>query len=138
MTPRLTRLNPDALHATPGYHHVTVAEAGRTAHLAGQCPLDQEGNLVGPGSLSTQTGQVVANALTALAAAGAGPQDVVRAVIYVRSDERADLSATWSRLMDSALAPAFTGAATLLGVAQLGFAGQLVELDLTAALPDRA
>ncbi len=136
MTPRLTRLNPDALHPTPGYHHVTVAEAGRTAHLAGQCPLDHEGNLVGPGSLSTQTDQVVANALTALAAAGAGPQDVVRAVIYVRSDERADLSATWTRLMDSALAPALTGAATLLGVAQLGFAGQLVELDLTAALPD--
>ncbi len=40
MTPRLTRLDPDALHATPGYHHVTVVEAGRTAHLAGQCPLD--------------------------------------------------------------------------------------------------
>ncbi|MBL0803932.1 MULTISPECIES: RidA family protein [Streptomyces] len=136
MTPRLTRLNPDALHPTPGYHHVTVAEAGRTAHLAGQCPLDHEGNLVGPGSLSTQTDQVVANALTALAAAGAGPHDVVRAVVYVRSDERADLSATWTRLMDSALAPALTGAATLLGVAQLGFAGQLVELDLTAALPD--
>ncbi|MBL0781100.1 enamine deaminase RidA (YjgF/YER057c/UK114 family) [Streptomyces sp. CZ24] len=136
MTPRLTRLNPDALHPTPGYHHVTVAEAGRTAHLAGQCPLDHEGNLVGPGSLSTQTDQVVANALTALAAAGAGAHDVVRAVVYVRSDERADLSATWTRLMDSALAPALTGAATLLGVAQLGFAGQLVELDLTAALPD--
>ncbi|MEY6566398.1 RidA family protein, partial [Streptomyces sp. PGLac3x] len=98
--------------------------------------LDPEGNLVGPGSLSTQTDQVVANALTALAAAGAGPQDVVRAVIYVRSDERADLSATWARLLASPLAPAFTGAATLLGVAQLGFAGQLVEIDLTAALPD--
>ncbi|KLJ05136.1 RidA family protein [Streptomyces sp. KE1] len=136
MTPRLTRLNPDALHPTPGYHHVTVAEAGRTAHLAGQCPLDPAGDLVGPGSLGAQTDQVVANALTALAAVGAGPQDVVRAVIYVRSDERADLSATWSRLMDSALAPALTGAATLLGVAQLGFAGQLVEIDLTAALTD--
>ncbi|MGW4455854.1 RidA family protein [Streptomyces albidoflavus] len=136
MTPRVSRLNPAALHATPGYHHITVAEAGRTAHLAGQCPLDPEGNLVGPGSLSTQTDQVVANALTALAAAGAGPQDVVRAVIYVRSDERADLSATWARLLASPLAPAFTGAATLLGVAQLGFAGQLVEIDLTAALPD--
>ncbi|MET7506299.1 RidA family protein [Streptomyces albidoflavus] len=136
MTPRLTRLNPAALHATPGYHHITVVEAGRTAHLAGQCPLDPEGNLVGPGSLGTQTDQVVANALTALAAAGAGPQDVVRAVIYVRSDERADLSATWARLLASPLAPAFTGAATLLGVAQLGFAGQLVEIDLTAALPD--
>jgi hypothetical protein len=37
--------------------------------------------------------------------------------------------------MASALAPAFTTASTLLGVTQLGFTGQLVEIDLTAALP---
>jgi hypothetical protein len=30
---------------------------------------------------------------------------------------------------------AFTTASTLLGVARLGFAGQLVEVDLTAVLP---
>jgi hypothetical protein len=30
---------------------------------------------------------------------------------------------------------AFSTASTLLGVAQLGYPGQLIELDLTAALP---
>ncbi|MFI1797497.1 RidA family protein [Streptomyces sp. NPDC020379] len=136
MTAKITRFNPDRLHETPGYHHITVAEAGRTAYLAGQCPLDRCGSLVGPGSLKTQVDQVVANALAALAAVNAQPQHVVRSVIYVRSDDREDLGIAWSRLTASALGPAFTSASTLLGVAQLGFAGQLVEVDLTAALPD--
>lgn len=131
----ITRLDPAGLHATPGYHHVTVVEAGRTAYLAGQCPLDVEGDLVGAGDLAAQVDQVVANALVALGAARAAPGDVVRSVVYVRSADRAELAATWRRLLDSPLAPAFTSASTLLGVAQLGFPGQLVEVDLTAALP---
>ncbi|PKV89905.1 RidA family protein [Streptomyces sp. TLI_146] len=136
MTAKITRFNPDQLHETPGYHHITVVEAGRTAYLAGQCPLDQHGSLVGPGALETQVDQVVANALAALAAVNAQPQHVVRSVIYVRSDAREDLGSVWARLTASALGPAFTSASTLLGVAQLGFAGQLVEADLTVALPD--
>ncbi|CAM5456472.1 RidA family protein [Streptomyces narbonensis] len=136
MTAKISRINPDLLHETPGYHHITVVEAGRTAYLAGQCPLDRSGALVGQGSLNVQVGQVVANALAALAAVNAQPQHVVRSVIYVRSDDRGDLGLVWNRLTTSALGPAFTSASTLLGVAQLGFAGQLVEVDLTVALPD--
>ena len=135
MAAEIIRVNPESLHETPGYHHITVAEAGRTAHLAGQCPLDRSGSLVGPGSIEAQVDQVVENALAALAAVEARPQDVVRSVIYVRSDDREDLSTAWSRLTASGLGPAFTSASTLLGVAQLGFPGQLVEVDLTAALP---
>ncbi|MFB9524003.1 MULTISPECIES: RidA family protein [Streptomyces] len=134
MSDHITRLNPGTLHRTPGYHHVTVVEAGRTAHLAGQCPLDTAGDLVGPGDVLAQTDQVVANALAALAAVDAGPEQVVRSVVYVVTDDRAALGAVWARLLASPLAPALTGASTLLGVAQLGFAGQLVEVDLTAAL----
>jgi enamine deaminase RidA (YjgF/YER057c/UK114 family) len=132
----INRVQPEGLHPTPGYHHVTIVESGRTAYLAGQCPLDESGTLVGPGDLLAQTDQVVANAVAALSAAGAAPSDVVRSVIYVASGERADLSAVWQRLNDGPLAQAFTTASTLLGVAVLGFPGQLVEVDLTAALAD--
>ena len=135
MNARITRINPAQLHATPGYHHVTVVEAGRTAYLAGQCPLGPAGELVGEGDLAAQIDQVATNALAALAAAGAGPEDVVRSVIYVVSAETPVLGDAWRRLTASPLAPAFTTASTLLGVARLGFTGQLVELDLTAALP---
>jgi enamine deaminase RidA (YjgF/YER057c/UK114 family) len=104
--------------------------------LAGQCPLDRGGSLVGPESLEAQVDQVVANSITALAAVGAEPQQVVRSVIYVRSADREVLGNAWDRLTASALGPAFTTASTLLGVAQLGFGGQLVEVDLTVALSD--
>jgi enamine deaminase RidA (YjgF/YER057c/UK114 family) len=133
---KITRINPEQLHETPGYHHITVVEAGRTAYLAGQCPLDRSGSLVGSGTLEVQIDQVAANALAALTVLGAQPHHVVRSVIYVRSDETGVLGTAWRRLTDSAIGPAFTTASTLLGVAQLGFAGQLVEVDLTVALSD--
>ena len=127
------RLNPEGVHRTPGYHHVTTVSAGRTAYLSGQCPLDRSGAVVA-GGFTGQTDQVVANALTVLAAVDAEPDQVVRAVVYVASPNREDLAAVWRRLTESTLAPAFTAAATLLGVAQLGYEGQLVEVDLTVAL----
>ena len=132
----LEKFNPTGVHEPPGYSHVTITSAGRLAHLAGQCPLDVTGQVVGPGDYEAQTDQVIANCLAVLAAAGAKPSDVARSVIYVVSPESAVLAGVWDRLMASELAPAFTTASTLLGVAALGFGGQLVEIDLTAALPD--
>ncbi|WP_239311841.1 RidA family protein [Plantactinospora mayteni] len=91
--------------------------------------------MVGPGDFGAQVDQVVANTVIALGSAGAGPEHVVRTVIYVVSADRDVLAEVWRRFRASPLAPAFTTASTLLGVAQLGFPGQLVELDVTAALP---
>jgi|SRR4051794_1324107 len=128
----IERRNPDELHATPGYHHLTTVTTGTLVFLAGQVPLDRAGELVGAGDVLAQADQVAANALTALRAAGLTPSDVVRTVIYVVGAQPT-LAAVWRRLHETALAPAFTTASTLLGVAALGFAGQLVELDVTAA-----
>jgi enamine deaminase RidA (YjgF/YER057c/UK114 family) len=132
---KLTLLNPPGLHPTSGYAHVTIAPAGRTAHLAGLCPLDADEQIAGP-DLNTQIDQLIANGLTILRAAGATPEDVIRSVIYVVSPESRVLAAAWNRLTASELGPAFRTASTLLGVAALGYGGQLVEVDLTAALPD--
>ncbi|MDT8912404.1 RidA family protein [Amycolatopsis sp. PS_44_ISF1] len=135
MPSKITRINPDLLHTPPGYHHITVVEPGRMAFLAGQCPIDVTGGLVGAGDLDAQLDQVVANAMTALGAIGAEPEDVVRTVVYLVSEDSDVLSTAWERLTRSPLGPAFTTASTLLGVARLGFRGQLIEIDLTAALP---
>jgi len=132
----LKKLNPADVHATAGYSHVTISPAGRLAHLAGQCPLNLAGEVVGaPGDYDEQTDQVIANCLAVLAAAGATPDDVVRSVIYVVSADSPVLAAVWDRLTASPLAPAFSTASTLLGVTALGYRGQLIEIDLTAALP---
>jgi enamine deaminase RidA (YjgF/YER057c/UK114 family) len=131
----LERLNPDTLHPTPGYHHVTVVpHAHATAYLAGQCPLDTAGDLVGEADRLAQVDQVVRNTMVALRAANATPEDVVRTTIYVVADGTTPLGDVWRRFLASELAPAFTSASTLVGVVQLGFPGQLVELDVTAII----
>lgn len=130
----MERINPEGLHANPGYHHVTVSSATRMAFLAGQCPLNEAGELTGEGDLAAQVGQVIDNILIALSSVGAGPADVVRTVIYVVPADRADLADVWQILRSSALADALTSASTLLGVSQLGYPGQLVEIDVTAEI----
>jgi enamine deaminase RidA (YjgF/YER057c/UK114 family) len=130
----ITRINPELLHETPGYHHVTIVESRRLAFIAGQCPIDRSGALVGVDDVEAQIDQVAANAAAALATAGVRPDHVIRSVIYVASNDQTTLAAVWRRFNASAIAASFTTASTLLCVAQVGFRGQLVELDLTAAL----
>jgi enamine deaminase RidA (YjgF/YER057c/UK114 family) len=128
----IERSNPDGMHTPPGYSHVTVATGTRHVHLAGQCPLDADGTLAGADDLLAQVDAVARNIGIALASVDLQPEDVVRTVIYVVSTRQEDLSAVWTRLSESPLAPMLTTASTLLGVAQLGFTGQLVEVDVTA------
>jgi enamine deaminase RidA (YjgF/YER057c/UK114 family) len=132
--PKISRINPEGLHPTPGYAHVTIAEGNRRAYLSGVCPLDAAGNLVGAGDLDAQVEQVVANAMAVLASVDGSPDQVVKSVIYVQSWDRSDLAQVWERLTHSPLAHAFSTASTLIGVTQLGYAGQLVEVDLIALL----
>ena len=129
---RIQRINPPGLHPTPGYHHVSVVDSGPLAFIAGQCPLDETGALVGDGDLDAQVDQVVSNGLTALAAIGSTPADVVQTTIWVASTERTELAAVWARLSASPLADALSTASTLVGVTCLGYPGQLVELDIVA------
>ena len=131
----ITRVNPERLHQTAGYAHVTIVDSGRLAVLAGQCPLNRDAQLVGRGDIRAQVDQVVANAAEALAAAGTDASNVIRSVIYVVDDDPAVLSAVWDRLTSSDIGEAFTTASTLLGVSALGYRDQLVEVDITAALP---
>ncbi|MEV8612204.1 RidA family protein [Amycolatopsis sp. NPDC051373] len=129
----IQRQNPPTLHATPGYHHVTTVSGRTTVHLAGQCPLGLDGVVV-EGDVLAQVDQVVVNTATALAAAGATADDVVRTVIHEATADRAVLSAVWDRFTGSAIGPAFSTASTLPGVTCLGYPGQPVELDVTAAV----
>ena len=60
--------------------------------------------------LPAQLRLTVANCLAVLAGIGAGPEDVVRSVIYVVTEDQRELSSVWTALNDSALGPAFSSA----------------------------
>ncbi|MEV5436275.1 RidA family protein [Streptomyces sp. NPDC052682] len=130
------RVTVPGLFPPPTYSHASVVEAGtKLAFLAGSVPLDADGNLVGPGDPVRQAEQVLANLGAQLRAAGSDFTHVVATDVYVVSDEPAVLSAVWEVVEASGLS---TGphSSTLIGVACLGYTGQLVEITATAVVPE--
>ncbi|MFD5228195.1 RidA family protein [Streptomyces qaidamensis] len=132
----IRRVTVPALFPPPTYSHASVVEAGtRLAFLAGSVPLGPDGALVGPGDPVRQAEQVIANLREQLDAVGSDLAHVVATDVYVVSSEPAVLSAVWSVVEASGLS-AGPHSSTLIGVACLGYTGQLVEITATAVVPE--
>jgi enamine deaminase RidA (YjgF/YER057c/UK114 family) len=115
------------LAPTPGYRYAD--RAGDQLFVAGQVPLDGEGQLVGRQDAAAQTTQCLENLRTLLTVHGFDVGDVRHLTIHVVGD-RSALTDAWgavSRWFADDLVPP----ATLLGVPVLGYADQLVEIDAT-------
>jgi enamine deaminase RidA (YjgF/YER057c/UK114 family) len=93
-------------------------------------PLAADGEVVGPGDVAAQARQAALNLAEALAAAGSGLGRVLKSTIYVASAERADLVTAWEVIR--AVFGEHDVPSTLLGVAVLGWPGQLVEIEAVA------
>ncbi|CAL9418528.1 hypothetical protein SUDANB108_01808 [Streptomyces sp. enrichment culture] len=132
----IRRVTVPGLFPPPAYSHVSVVEAGtRLAFLAGSVPLDAGGELVGPGDPVRQAEQVIANLREQLQAVGSDLEHVVATDVYVVSGEPSVLSAVWAVVEASGLS-AGPHSSTLIGVACLGYSGQLVEITATAVVPE--
>lgn len=116
----------------PGFSHVVTATGSRIVTTAGAVPLGPDGRLVGPGDPVAQTEQTLRNPMAALATAGAAGEDVLKTTVHVVAAEPADLTTVWRVVQRTPFAAA---ASTLLGVALLGYEGQLVEIEAIAVLP---
>ena len=112
----------------------TVAAGTRLVFLAGACPLDEHGGTVAVGDVAGQAAQCIANLRTALAAAGAGVDDLVQTRVLVATTEQQDLVAAWG-VVRAAMGDHGVPS-TLLGVTVLGYDDQLVEIEAVAALVD--
>lgn len=128
MTVRLVRAA--RLYAGVPYAYASVGGPAALVFTAGACPLDPDGNVIGPGDVAAQAGQVVSNLAEALAAAGSGLSRVLKTTVYVASSQREDLVAAWE-VISSAFGE-HDVPSTLLGVTVLGYPGQLVEIEAVA------
>jgi enamine deaminase RidA (YjgF/YER057c/UK114 family) len=130
-----TLINPDTLFAsTPfGFSQAVVSQGSKTVHCAGQTAWDKDMNFVGEGDLARQMKQALHNVRCALAAAGAKPQDVVRATTYV-----VDYGPDKIEIVTGALAEFFgvghLPASTLVGVQALALPEFMVEIEVTAVI----
>jgi enamine deaminase RidA (YjgF/YER057c/UK114 family) len=86
-----TYFNPNELTKSPYYSHSARIEDRGLILVSGQMALDENGTLVSPGDMRAQAEKVFSNIRIALAAAGAGVQDIVSIDTYYTS--RADLAA---------------------------------------------
>ena len=131
MTVNLVRSG--SLYAGVPYAYASVATRGSLIFTAGACPLDDRGEVVGAGDVRAQASLAVANLATALAESGATFADVLKTTVFVASTERADLVAAWDVVR--AAFGEHDAPSTLLGVAVLGYADQLVEIEAVAVAP---
>lgn len=129
----VTRIRPDGLVNSPAFSHVAVVPPGATMiYVGGQNAVDAEGKLVGADDIAVQSARALANAKTALAAAGATLADVIQwTVLFV---DGADLGAGY-RAIAGELAADEPPLVTAARVAGLGVPGALVEISAIAALP---
>ena len=128
MTVRLVRAA--RLYAGVPYAYASVGDPAALVFTAGACPLDPDGDVIGPGDVAAQARQVVSNLTEALAAAGSGLSRVLKTTVYVASSQREDLVAAWD-VISSAFGE-HDVPSTLLGVTVLGYPGQLVEIEAVA------
>lgn len=130
-----SKINPAGLYDSLafGFSHAALQEQGRTLHLAGQVAWDANANVVGVGDLAAQTRQVLANLGQVLAAAGAGPADIVRLRTYVVDHSPDKLGVVLNEVArfygDAVPAPN-----TFLGAAALALPDFLIEIEAVAAL----
>lgn len=128
----IQRMNPPGLSTPTGYSHVVSARGGRTIYISGQVAFDANGQLVGRGDLTAQTRQVFANLDTALKAAGASFNDVVKVNYYM-------LDAAQVQVIRDIRSQYFTKelpASTLVQVPRLANPDFLLEIEVIAVVAE--
>lgn len=126
-------VNPPELGTPRGFSHAVVG-TGRTVFLAGQTALDADGRIVGD-TVVEQFERALTSLLTALRAAGGGPEHLASLTIYIvdmddyKASSRA-IGEVWRRLVGRNY-PAMAG----VGVSRLWDVDALVEVQGFAVLP---
>lgn len=121
-------VRPDGLPPPSGYSH--AVEFHGLIAVSGQVPLDSEGRLVGRGNTEAQARQVFANLRTALGAAGAGFEQIIKLTVFLTDLD--DLEA-FRRVRDEYLGTEFPPASSLVQVSGLVNPAFRIEIEALAA-----
>ena len=130
--------NPPALSKPGAYTHVvSTAGAAKIVHVSGQVSWAADGSVVGRGDMRAQSEQVFRNVTSALKAAGAGWDDVVKMNGYM-VDLNPQNVAAYREVRAGFLKPGRFPASTLVGVTRLVQEELLLEVEVVALLEARA
>ena len=115
--------------APPLSHYADAVQAGDALYISGIVPVDAEGAVVGD-DVVAQARQVFATMGRVLAAAGAGPADVVKVTVYLLDvDDRSRINPVRQEFFGDA-----RPASTLVEVSRLAVPGARLEIEAVAHL----
>ena len=123
-------IQPTGLFKPATFTPVVKVDAGHTiVFIAGQTSQNAQGQVVGAGDFKAQAAQVFENLKQALAAAGAGFDDLVKMNIYLTDPRFRDpLAEVRARYLTGRLP-----VSTLVTVAALAHPDYLLEIEVVAA-----
>ena len=125
------RVNPPVVHA-PGANYSHVGRAGNTLYIAGQVPVDPDGNLVGRGDAEAQAERCYRNIIAIVEHFGGTADNVLKMTTFITNWEfRAQIAKARDRLFR----PPWP-ANTLVVISALASADYLVEIEAIAVLDD--
>jgi enamine deaminase RidA (YjgF/YER057c/UK114 family) len=127
-------INPDRLHKNSAFTQViSVSGPVKTIYIGGQDAVDAQGTIVGKGDLKAQPAQVLANLREALAAAGAGPEHIIKWNMYlVQGQSLQEGFEAFQQFWGLRPNPPTITVAYVSGLANPGF---LIEMDAVAVVP---
>jgi reactive intermediate/imine deaminase len=115
----------------PISHYTDAVRAGDLLFVSGCVPVDEVGSLVGGDDVVAQARQVFRNIGEVLAAAGAGPEDVVKVTLFLTDiDERPAINPVRQEFFGDA-----RPASTLVEVTRLAVPCARIEVEAVAVLP---
>lgn len=126
--------NPPELSKPNGYSHVVIVNQGKLVRVSGQVSMNAKGEMVGKDDFPAQAKQAFANLKTALNAAGATPQNLVKLNYYVvglTHEKLLALRAARDGVIDQGHPPA----STLVGVQALFREDAQIEIEGEAVIP---
>lgn len=132
--PGFRLFNPEDLSKPTGYSHVGEVQAGRILYISGQVSLDRAGNLVGKDDFRAQTQQVFENLKTALAAAGATFNNVIKLNYYCADSVDASGIAVVREIRDQYLNTKNPPVSTFVVVRRLARPEWLIEVEAVAVV----
>lgn len=125
------RINPTTWNVGFGYDQAQLRPAPQQVlNLAGQGPVDGDGNLLAPGDPAGQIAAAMSNVEDLLERGGMTLADVHRITVY--TTDLAGIFGAYGALVERLKTVNATPPATLIGVGALAVPGMLVEIDVVA------
>jgi reactive intermediate/imine deaminase len=115
----------------PISHYTDAVSAGDLLFVSGIVPVDESGQLVGGDDVVAQARAVFEGLRAALAAAGAGPADVVKVTVFLTDvDDRARINPVRQEFFGET-----RPASTLVEISRLAIPRAKLEVEAVALIP---